>query len=144
MSKGSNCADRAGMSTVGGERAHRNGVSRRDLGRFVLALPFFASAAPDFEAHASVSRTVRLKDVENPKLQEALRAAVVGDLENAENLFTELLKEDPNSASVWSNRGSVRVSMQKYEQAAEDFTQAIALAPEAPMPFLNRAISFEV
>ena len=91
-----------------------------------------------------MSRTVRLKIVENPKLQEALRAAVVGDLENAENLFSELLKEDPSSTSVWSNRSSVRVSMQKYEQAAEDFTKAIALAPDAPVPFLNRAISYEV
>jgi len=118
-------------------------VSRREVASVGLALPFLAWASPEAEA-ASVSRRVRLKDVENPKLQEALRAAVVGDLENAETLFTELLDEDPNSASVWSNRGSVRVSLQKFEQAAEDFTKAIALAPEAPVPFLNRAISYEV
>ncbi|KAG0570608.1 hypothetical protein KC19_6G174800 [Ceratodon purpureus] len=144
VAKGANCGDGAGVSRASGEKAHSNGVSRRDLGRFGLALPLLAWAGTsDLEAEASVSKTVRLRDVENPKLQEALRAAVVGDLENAENLFSELLKEDPNSASVWSNRGSVRVSMQKYEQAAEDFTKAIALAPEAPVPFLNRAISYE-
>jgi tetratricopeptide (TPR) repeat protein len=117
-------------------------VSRREVARIgLLALPFLSWAG---EGQASsVSRRVRLKDVENPKLQEALRAAVVGDLENAENLFSELLVEDPNSASVWSNRGSVRVSLQKFELAAEDFSKAIALAPEAPVPFLNRAISYE-
>lgn len=120
-------------------------VSRRDVAKVgllaTLALPFVA--LPDAEAE-SVSRRVRLKDVENPKLQDALRAAVVGDLENAETLFSELLEEDPNSASVWSNRGSVRVSLKKFELAAEDFSKAIALAPEAPVPFLNRAISYEV
>lgn len=145
VSKGSSCTPGAGGRGASGDRAHGDGISRRDLGRFGLALPFLAWAAtPDLEAEASVSRIVKLKDVESPKLQEALRAAVVGDLENAEHLFSELLKEDPNSASVWSNRGSVRVSLQKYEQAAEDFTKAIALAPEAPVPFLNRAISYEV
>ena len=143
VAQGSSLGDGAGVSGASsGERTRRSGVSRRDFGRFGAALPFLAW--PNLEAEASVSRTVRLKDVENPKLQEALRAAVVGDLENAENLFSELLKEDPSSTSVWSNRSSVRVSMQKYEQAAEDFTKAIALAPDAPVPFLNRAISYEV
>lgn len=119
-------------------------ISRREMAKVGLALPFLAWGVTPQEAEAaSVSRRVRLKDVENPKLQEALRAAVVGDLENAETLFSELLEEDPKSASVWSNRGSVRVSLQKFEQAADDFTKAIALAPNAPVPFLNRAISYE-
>lgn len=94
-------------------------------------------------AEASVQKRVKLSDVDDQKLQDALRAAVAGDLENAENLFSELIKEEPNSASVWSNRGSVRVSLGKFELAAEDFTKAIELAPEAPVPFLNRAISYE-
>ncbi|KAL2633095.1 hypothetical protein R1flu_004574 [Riccia fluitans] len=94
-------------------------------------------------AEARVQQRVRLKDVDDQKLQEALRAAVAGDLENAEYLFTELIKEEPSSASVWSNRGSVRVSLGKFQLAAEDFTKAIELAPDAPVPFLNRAISYE-
>lgn len=94
-------------------------------------------------ARATVSKRVRLKDVENPKLQEALRAAVAGDLENSERIFTELIEEDPENASVWSNRGSVRLSMDKFDEATADFSKAIKLAPEAPVPFLNRAIAYE-
>lgn len=94
-------------------------------------------------ARAAVSKRVRLKDVENPKLQEALRAAVAGDLENSERIFTELIEEDPENASVWSNRGSVRLSMDKFDEATADFSKAINLAPEAPVPFLNRAIAYE-
>jgi len=126
------------------DAATLNGVSRRTtLGLLATAFPLGFLFATE-EADAAVSRRVNLKDVENPKLQEALRAAVAGDLEKAEALFSALLQEDPESASVWSNRGSVRVSLQKFEQAADDFTRAIALAPDAPVPFLNRAISYEV
>ena len=82
--------------------------------------------------------------MENPKLQEALRAAVAGDLETAEKIFSELILEDPKSASVWSNRGSVRLSLRLYEEALSDLNKAVELAPEAPVPLLNRAIALEV
>jgi Flp pilus assembly protein TadD len=123
--------------------------TRRDiLAKFssalALAVANFLGSGSNEPAEAAVSQRVKLKDVENQKLQDALRAAVVGDLENAENLFTEIIKEEPSSASGWSNRGSVRISLGKYELATEDFTKAIELAPEAPVPFLNRAISYEV
>ena len=132
-----------GNARVMSKEATLNGVSRRTtLGLLAMAFPLGLFATK--EADAAVSRRVNLKDVENPKLQEALRAAVAGDLEKAEAMFSALLQEDPESASVWSNRGSVRVSLQKFEQAADDFTRAIALAPDAPVPLLNRAISYEV
>ncbi|XP_024534367.1 small glutamine-rich tetratricopeptide repeat-containing protein alpha-like isoform X1 [Selaginella moellendorffii] len=86
---------------------------------------------------------VRLEDVDNPKLREAIRAAVSGDFDYAEALFSELLSEDDTNASVWSNRGNVRVSLKKYQQALEDYTKAVILAPGAPVPLLNRAIANE-
>ncbi|KAH7441707.1 hypothetical protein KP509_03G050100 [Ceratopteris richardii] len=115
------------------------GLQRRAL----IATFGAAIAAPQLAAKASVSKRVKLKDVENPKMQEALRAAVSGDLNTAERLFSELIQEEPQSASAWSNRGSVRMSLSLFEDAREDFTQAIQLAPAAPVPYLNRAIAFE-
>eukprot|EP00850_Spirogloea_muscicola_P015337 SM000116S24258 [mRNA] locus=s116:317822:320083:- [translate_table: standard] len=94
-------------------------------------------------AKASVSRVVKLKDVDNQELQDALRAAVAGDLQSSESLFDKLVLDNPDSASIWSNRGSVRVQLGKYEAATEDFTRAIQLAPDAPVPYLNRAIAYE-
>jgi tetratricopeptide (TPR) repeat protein len=122
--------------------------TRRDIltkfsSAVVLAVANFLGNGSEETAEASVSRRVKLKDVDNQKLQDALRAAVAGDLENAEILFTEIIKEEPTSASGWSNRGSVRISLGKYELATKDFTKAIELAPEAPVPYLNRAISYE-
>ena len=91
-----------------------------------------------------VQKIVRLKDVKNIELQDALRAAVAGDLERAEGLFSKLIAQTPENASVWSNRGSVRLSLEKFNEAKEDFTKAIELAPYAPVPFLNRSIALEV
>lgn len=76
-------------------------------------------------------------------MQDALRAAVAGDLEKANQLFSELIQLEPENASVWSNRGSVRISLKMYEEARADLTKAVQLAPQAPVPFLNRAIALE-
>lgn len=115
-----------------------SGVQRR-----TLIASFGAAIAAPNTAVAAVSKRVKLKDVENPKMQDALRAAVAGDLDTAEKLFSELIQEEPQSASAWSNRGSVRISLRLFEDARADLTQAIQLAPDAPVPLLNRAIALE-
>ncbi|CAM6112248.1 unnamed protein product [Calypogeia fissa] len=131
------------MATVLGATQTRRDVLTKFSSAVAIAVVNFLGNGGKETAVASVSQRVRLKDVDNQKLQDALRAAVAGDLENAETLFTEIIKEEPNSASGWSNRGSVRISLGKYEQATKDFTRAIELAPQAPVPYLNRAISYE-
>ncbi|MCO5583695.1 hypothetical protein L7F22_037608 [Adiantum nelumboides] len=132
------CAVRKQPSKVASE------VGSSGLQRRALVATFGAAIAVPHAATAAVSKRVKLKDVENPKMQEALRAAVSGDLETAEKLFSELIKEEPQSASAWSNRGSVRISRRFFEDARSDLTQAIDLAPDAPVPLLNRAIALEV
>jgi Flp pilus assembly protein TadD len=69
---------------------------------------------------------------------------VAGDFSRAEAMFSDILKDAPDFASVWSNRGSVRLSLGKFEEAASDFSRAIELAPTASVPYLNRAIAYEV
>ncbi|MCO5553662.1 hypothetical protein L7F22_032269 [Adiantum nelumboides] len=132
------CAVRKQPSKVESAQVGSSGLQRR-----ALVATFGAAIAVHHAATAAVSKRVKLKDVENPKMQEALRAAVSGDLETAEKLFSELIKEEPQSASAWSNRGSVRISLRLFEDARSDLTQAIDLAPDAPVPLLNRAIALE-
>lgn len=69
---------------------------------------------------------------------------MAGDFSRAEAMFSDILKDAPDFASVWSNRGSVRLSLGKFEEAATDFSRAIELAPTASVPYLNRAIAYEV
>ena len=48
----------------------------------------------------------------------------------AERFFQIVLKEEPESASAYSNIGNVHLSQRRPEQAVSDFSRAIQLAPE--------------
>ncbi|KAL4458527.1 hypothetical protein ABPG75_013392 [Micractinium tetrahymenae] len=97
-------------------------------------------AAPAPAAHAY---NVRLEDVDSPTMQAGLRAATEGQLEEAERFFQIYLVEDPGSASAYSNLGNVHQQQGRPELAVEDYSKAVDLAPEAPVPYLNRAIAKE-
>lgn len=86
---------------------------------------------------------VRIEEVESPSLQAGLQAATQGRYEEAERFFNIFLKEEPTSASAWSNLGNVHLSQGRTDRAVLDFTKAIELAPEAPVPYLNRAVALE-
>ncbi|KAI8108315.1 hypothetical protein M9434_006342 [Picochlorum sp. BPE23] len=87
---------------------------------------------------------VRVEDVENDILQAGLLAAEAKNYEAAERFFQTYLKqEDPNSASGYSNLGNVHMQMGKTRLALEDYNHAVALAPEAAVPLLNRGLAYE-
>lgn len=75
--------------------------------------------------------------------QQAFAAARQGDFAQAEQAWTEMLEIMPNNAAIWSNRGNVRVSQNKIEDAIADYNQAIELAPDAADPYLNRGTAWE-
>ncbi len=74
---------------------------------------------------------------------QALNAASEGDFAASEKYWTQILEEFPQNPAVWSNRGNVRVSQNKLQQALEDYNKAIELAPNIADPYLNRGIAFE-
>jgi tetratricopeptide (TPR) repeat protein len=75
--------------------------------------------------------------------EQAFAATQAGRFAEAEEYWTEILKQLPDSAAVWSNRGNVRVSQNHLEDALSDYGRAIELAPDAPDPYLNRGIALE-
>lgn len=108
------------------------------LGLLAAAL-LLVSPPPD-----AAAVNVRLQDVESATLKAGLTAATEGRLEEAERFFLiYLLNEDPNSASAYSNLGNVHQQQGKSTLAVEDYTKAVALAPEASVPYLNRAVAKE-
>jgi tetratricopeptide (TPR) repeat protein len=79
-----------------------------------------------------------------PQLNGAgLRAANEGRLDDAERFFKIYLLENPESASVHSNLGNVHQQQGDAAQAVRDYDRATQLAPDAPVPYLNRAIAKE-
>ena len=59
-----------------------------------------------------------------------MQAATEQRWEEAERFFQIVLKDEPESASAYSNIGNVHLSQRRPEQAVEDFSRAIQLAPE--------------
>ena len=74
---------------------------------------------------------------------KAIKAIEKGDFNQAEAYWTELIGEFPQNPAIWSNRGNVRVSQHKIEDAIADFNQSIAIAPQYPDAYLNRGIAYE-
>ena len=75
--------------------------------------------------------------------QQAFTASQSGQFLEAEDYWTELIGYLPREAALWSNRGNVRVSQNRLEEAIADYNQAIDLAPDQPDPYLNRGTALE-
>lgn len=75
--------------------------------------------------------------------QQAFTASQSGQFPEAEEYWTELIGYLPQEAALWSNRGNVRVSQNRLEEAIADYNQAIDLAPDQPDPYLNRGTALE-
>ena len=126
--------------------AHIPQSSRHDHQSLEQIIPSLLAAAliataPVMPAYAE---NVRVEDVESPTLRAGLNAANEGRLDAAERFFqTYLAQEDPQSASGYSNLGNVHLQQGRAQLALEDFTKAIDLAPDAPVPHLNRSIAYE-
>lgn len=75
--------------------------------------------------------------------RKAFEASRQGDFAKAEAYWTQLSEEFPTNPAVWSNRGNIRVSQNKLDEAIADFNRAIELAPDAADPYLNRGAALE-
>ena len=75
--------------------------------------------------------------------RQAIKAVEKGNFRQAETYWTQLIEEFPQNPAVWSNRGNVRVSQHKMEDAIADFDRSIDIAPQYPDAYLNRGIAYE-
>ncbi|KAI0562256.1 tetratricopeptide repeat protein [Gracilaria domingensis] len=62
---------------------------------------------------------------------------------DAEILWTKLIALNENNAAAYSNRGNCRTSQAKFDEAIEDFSRAIRLAPEEPDSYLGLGVALE-
>ncbi|PLS68466.1 MAG: hypothetical protein CV045_07695 [Cyanobacteria bacterium M5B4] len=94
---------------------------------FMMGLPAHGDLLTDIEVLAN----------------QAISSLQQGDFASSEQLWTEILKLNPDNSAVWSNRGNVRLSQNKIEEAIADFSRSISLTPDEPDPYLNRGIAYE-
>ncbi len=86
--------------------------------------------------------TLPFSFAQEPKalLDEGLKRAQVGDLQNAIRLFDQslALKDD---YPVRQSRGTAHSLLKEYEAAIEDFTKALQFNPKAKKAYLSRGIA---
>ncbi len=76
-------------------------------------------------------------------MEAAMKAHALGNLPEAELLYSKLLEEYPFLSRGAYNLGIVRNSLERYEAAEEAFLQALAYEPELFEAALNLAISVQ-
>ena len=126
-------------------RARRCPAAARSGRRDALAAAAAAAAASiggfgTGAARAATDYNVRLEDVEDQRTRAAVEAADRGDFALAEQLFLQVVETDP-SASAYSNLGNVQNSLGNFADAERNLSEAVARAPDAPVPLLNRAVA---
>ncbi|MDW3650576.1 MAG: tetratricopeptide repeat protein [Bacteroidia bacterium] len=72
-------------------------------------------------------------------LKAAHRLMELGDFEQAETAYTQLILAGLDKVEVFNNRGSARFALGKYERAIRDYSKAIQLDPRIDYPHFNRA-----
>lgn len=63
---------------------------------------------------------------------EAVKCHQVGDLVNAERLYSTILKRDPRHVDALSNKGLALLGLGQFEAAVSSFETAISVSPNAP------------
>ena len=72
------------------------------------------------------------------KFNEALTLLKKGQLEKAKNLFSEILKHDPNNFAAYNNRGNIFFILENLNDALQNYEEAIKLKPDYSDAYNNR------
>ncbi len=100
-----------------------------DGARFTLAGVLFQQQKA-FEAVAHLHRLLS-RDGRDPAYRNLLAAclSLVGDLEEVDRLYRELLAEYPEQPRIWLNHGHALRTVGRFEAAVEAYRRCIALSP---------------
>ena len=113
----------------------------------LIGLGAFSGVGPNAsaEGRSALLSEMSAQEIETiGRLRKAAFAATqAGQFDLAETQWTALIERLPAEAAVWSNRGNVRVRLNKLAGAIDDYTQAIELAANEPDPYLNRGAVWE-
>ncbi|HEY9864297.1 MAG TPA: tetratricopeptide repeat protein, partial [Candidatus Obscuribacterales bacterium] len=104
---------------------------------FSILIFTWGNAAPLWAENQSLSSPL------DTLLEQAFTATQKGQFPQAEIYWSDIIDQYPENPAMWSNRGNVRVSQNKLEQAISDYNQSIELAPSFPDAYLNRGVAYE-
>jgi tetratricopeptide (TPR) repeat protein len=71
-------------------------------------------------------------------LDQALRLAWSGEIDEAIALLTETIRQSPQLWQAFQYRGELYLRQQRFDAALQDLNEAIRLAPEEPHLYILR------
>jgi protein kinase len=77
------------------------------------------------------------------KFTQALQLTEQGAWEEAESAWTALLRMEPENGAALSNRGLVRISLNRLDEALADLQMAVQLSPDEPILHENLGTVYE-
>ena len=113
----------------------RQGLRVVLIGWLVVCLSLLAPPAESLQSE-EVAGAAR-------RFEQALSATREGHLDEALDLWTQVLEATPMDAAAWSNRGNVRLMLGDAEGAIADQTHAMEIDPSHLDPHLNRGTAEE-
>jgi len=77
-------------------------------------------------------------------VQQGLRQDSVANYKKAIEIFTEALAENPESSTLWYNRGVVHMHADNYSLAVVDFNKAVVLDTSNSDAYFNRSLAYRL
>ncbi|KAI8819490.1 import receptor [Fimicolochytrium jonesii] len=66
----------------------------------------------------------------------------LGDVGGAQTTFEKARRKFKNSPEVYNYNGEILLDTQQYEEALKNFDKALGIAPNSPLPYINKAILY--
>ena len=63
------------------------------------------------------------------------------DPEGGVSAYDQVLRLTPDSAEAYTNRGSAKAALERYDDAIADFNEALRLKPDFAAAYYNRGLS---
>ena len=82
-------------------------------------------------AQSSITSFEDLGKKQKKQFKKAKKAAFNGDMQEAEKLYTKILKKYPTMQEALLNLGGLYQQQKEYDKSADYFKQALALSPES-------------
>ncbi|WP_199249876.1 tetratricopeptide repeat protein [[Phormidium] sp. ETS-05] len=106
---------------------------RDELARHSLA------QKPDFLRQPPVVEAIRESPLRESLLEQAVTHQRSGELETAEQIYRQILQQQPKLIAAWNNLGILLKDMGRVAEAIPCYDQALALAPDAAHIHNNKA-----
>ena len=123
-------------------RGHFNYNSEETIfGNFPNVPKLHANIDVEWNLNSDAFKEIKNLSLEK-KLDKGLKLYKKGKYQQAIELYSEILAENPNEAVAYNRRGNVYLKLEQYDAALTDYNRAIAINPDFLKAYNNRGNAY--